>query len=504
MIRKILNKLFRPRLLRDYICYLWEVWRVRINYRSNLRRLRNIVQDRKLKVVFLVNEMSKWKVQSLCDLMRESGRFDIVIALDLAWRYAQLPENERSSHLSRNRKFFECRGFNCVEAVSLPGKKFDLCALKPDIVFYQQPMNSEFEMGPEAVSKVALTCYVPYFVANYGAPDIECGRFFHRMLWRHFVVNERWAEFYRKTIPGFAMAGQIVGSGHTIMDEFYLKRGKVRDEGYVIYAPHWSFEHPNNQFSNEFSVGTFLETGSLILEFAIHHPDLKWVFKPHPLLYLTLIKSGVMSRAAVDAYFDTWRRIAIFHETPDYQEIFMASKVMITDSCSFTAEYPATGKPLIHLISKTAKRKTLGPNKRLYELFYRTHTKDELLRALDTIVLQGEDPLRDNAVTFTPCFETLVLSEDGQRISDIPPRRMSYSAQAPQSFRLGDILAAHEKIRKMPGGYTDMVDQATICWKLGIPINLVPGNRGNIKITTPEDICTLEALIKWQEEDRHV
>ena len=100
-----------------------------------------------------------------------------------------------------------------------------------------------------------------------------------------------------------------------------------------------------------------------------------------------------------------------------------------------------------------------------------------------------------NAVTFTPCFETLVISEDGKRISDIPLRRMSYSAQAPQSFRLGDILAAHERIRSVPGGYTDMVDQATICWKLGIPINLVPGNRGNIKITTPEDIVILEALL---------
>ena len=101
-----------------------------------------------------------------------------------------------------------------------------------------------------------------------------------------------------------------------------------------------------------------------------------------------------------------------------------------------------------------------------------------------------------NAVTFTPCFETLVISEDGRHISDIPPRRVSYSAQAPQSFRLGDILAAHERIRQMPDGYIDMVDQATICWKLGIPINLVPGNRGNIKITTPEDLCALEALVK--------
>ena len=62
----------------------------------------------------------------------------------------------------------------------------------------------------------------------------------------------------------------------------------------------------------------------------------------------------------------------------------------------------------------------------------------------------------------------------------------------------GEILAAHERIRARPEGYADMVDQATICWTLGIPIHLVRGNRGNVKITTPEDIVMLEALLKWK------
>ncbi len=101
-----------------------------------------------------------------------------------------------------------------------------------------------------------------------------------------------------------------------------------------------------------------------------------------------------------------------------------------------------------------------------------------------------------NAVTYTPCYETIVLSKDGSTISAMPYRKESYTAQAPQSFRLGDILSAHEKIRARPEGYTDMVDQATICWTLGIPIHLVPGNRGNVKITTPEDIISLDALLK--------
>ena len=103
-----------------------------------------------------------------------------------------------------------------------------------------------------------------------------------------------------------------------------------------------------------------------------------------------------------------------------------------------------------------------------------------------------------NAVTYTPCYETIVLSKDEEKIDALPSRRESYTAQAPQSFRLGDILAAHEKIRARPEGYDDMVDQATICWTLGIPIHLIRGNRGNVKITTPEDIVMLEALLKWQ------
>ena len=107
-----------------------------------------------------------------------------------------------------------------------------------------------------------------------------------------------------------------------------------------------------------------------------------------------------------------------------------------------------------------------------------------------------------NAVTYTPCYETIVLSKDGSTISAMPYRRESYTAQAPQSFRLGDILAAHEKIRARPERYADMVDQATICWTLGIPIHLVPGNRGNVKITTPEDIISLDALLKSRNAGR--
>lgn len=106
-----------------------------------------------------------------------------------------------------------------------------------------------------------------------------------------------------------------------------------------------------------------------------------------------------------------------------------------------------------------------------------------------------------NAVTYTPCFETIVLSSDGHTIDKMPYRRESYTAQAPQTFRLGDIIAAHDAIRTRDGGYTDMIDQATICHTLGVALHLVPGNRGNIKVTTPEDLSMLGALLSARKED---
>ncbi|MBP5286006.1 MAG: 2-C-methyl-D-erythritol 4-phosphate cytidylyltransferase [Kiritimatiellae bacterium] len=103
-----------------------------------------------------------------------------------------------------------------------------------------------------------------------------------------------------------------------------------------------------------------------------------------------------------------------------------------------------------------------------------------------------------SAVTIVPCYETVVVSSDGAKIDSMPKRGESYVAQAPQGFRLADILDAHERIRRRPGKYEGLVDQATICFALGMPVHLVDGCRGNIKVTTPEDLVTLSALMEWR------
>ena len=107
-----------------------------------------------------------------------------------------------------------------------------------------------------------------------------------------------------------------------------------------------------------------------------------------------------------------------------------------------------------------------------------------------------------SAITCTSCFETIMISKDGETVDNLPLRKESYSAQAPQSFYLKDIISAHEAIRATESRYENMVDACTIYRALGRQPHIVIGNRGNIKVTTPEDVYMFRALLQYKENEQ--
>ncbi len=73
---------------------------------------------------------------------------------------------------------------------------------------------------------------------------------------------------------------------------------------------------------------------------------------------------------------------------------------------------------------------------------------------------------------------------DGSRpITATIPRDSIFLAQTPQAFRR-DVLA-----RALAAGHTiDATDEAMLVERLGLPVQIVEGDAGNIKVTTPEDL----------------
>ena len=109
-----------------------------------------------------------------------------------------------------------------------------------------------------------------------------------------------------------------------------------------------------------------------------------------------------------------------------------------------------------------------------------------------------------SAVTAARVLETPFISEDGESVKEVLERKCTYVAKAPQSFYLGDIIKAHEKIRSTELGYNNpkIVDSCSLMKECGNNIHIVEGNHVNIKVTTVEDYITLLANLSIRDQEQ--
>lgn len=104
-----------------------------------------------------------------------------------------------------------------------------------------------------------------------------------------------------------------------------------------------------------------------------------------------------------------------------------------------------------------------------------------------------------SAITCTKMTETVVVG-DGDGIERVIPREPLWTAQAPQSFLLGDVLAGYD--RAVAEGQEDSIDSCTLMHEFGYNVHRVEGPRTNIKITTASDyyVCrTFMTLVEDRE-----
>lgn len=350
------------------------------------KRLSKKIKTQKLNVIFYVYDDTKWKCQSLYDLMDKSENFIpyIYVTKNAA------PQNncnyQTDDDLRKVYDFFAKKSMRVKYAYNIEKQKyipFEKMNPKPDIIIYQHPWYVERTQGPVVCSKFALTYYVPYYISDTDE-WFEYDLRFHKYIYKYFVPSDIVRKNYAKKMSNNGK--NLVVSGHPQLDYFYLNQKKCdsnTNNKVIIYAPHWTVCGDNIGYS------TFDWSGREILEFAKSHKEFNWVMKPHPLLYNFLYQSGYMSKNETDKYFDDWREIGQVFDSGDYMELFSNSSVMITDSGSFLIEYLLTRRPCIHLVSEkfigneTAKQICAG--------YYNAHNKEEMYSLLNEVIIANND-----------------------------------------------------------------------------------------------------------------
>ena len=336
-----------------------------------------------LNVAFYVYDSAKWKCQSVYDLMTKDERFTPCVFVTKCNAPENNFNNQTIDDIKKTYEFFKSKDMNVKYAYDLENDKFipfEKMSPKPDIIIYQHPWYVETTQGPVVCSKFALTYYVPYYISDIDNP-IEYDLRFHRYIYRYYVPDEIIRKNYAPNM--YDKGEKLIVAGHPQLD-FYLDDKTENERKYVIYAPHWTVCGDNLRYS------TFDWNGYKILEFAEKHPELNWVFKPHPCLYNFLYMSGYMTKDDADEYYKRWHDVGIVCEDGDYMQLFQNSIAMITDCGSFLTEYFFTKQPCIHLVSQYFKGNENV--KRICETYYNVHNADEMNKFFEEVLIYKNDP----------------------------------------------------------------------------------------------------------------
>lgn len=104
--------------------------------------------------------------------------------------------------------------------------------------------------------------------------------------------------------------------------------------------------------------------------------------------------------------------------------------------------------------------------------------------------------MSDCVMPVIPIKDTVYYSNDGTHINSLLNRNCLWAGQAPEAFRFGIYLSAHETMSREEllriNGSTELA------YKAGLKCQMIEGDPMNFKITTHEDLSNFESIINRQ------
>lgn len=371
-----------------------------LNHQIKIDRLRSKVQQgNKVKVFFMTHDSAVFGCSSVYRAMELNDLFDPYIYV-VSRRDIEYPDYMLD--VEKDVEFFKNRGYKVIKGYDNNGNPKDLHMLNPDILFYDIPKlygaaGASYNRLDQ-LNWEYLTCYVPYgmlmvdsFYYHYHTKCI-------RETWRFFVDTA--SDYKRVLMDGDFNGFNSVLAGYPKLDEYGKYKNKnseeksLDDEKVVIYAPHHSLFASNN-------FATFDLYKDYMFEIAKNNADIKFVFKPHPLLRFQInerYREGKIdfSMSDYDKYVEGWNNLPNGEvvDQGDYIELFEKSACLITDCGSFIGEYFPSCKPCIYLLNprKHNQRDVYTPlAQKILDTYYVALSQTELENYFSAVVLNDKD-----------------------------------------------------------------------------------------------------------------
>lgn len=411
---KIKNILKKSKILVKIIKFIYlriNTIRFALKYKDTHKHYKAVIKSiqkkvsagNKVSVGFYVIYDSTFSAKPLFEKMLSDNLFNpyIVIAPDVARGHANMILQLNKSYntfINLYGKEIVFLGYNEQD------NNFIDYSEKFDIVHFSNPydaMTHEFFQMIYIKDKNLLT-----FHTNYGflSADNYCRKYiinlpFMSYAWKVFAETEFG---YKEFCKYEAIKGKNVSlTGYCKLDEYAKQKKLQYNRKRIILAPHHTV---TNEAEETIGFSNFLRYADFFINLPNLYPEIDFIFRPHPLLFVTLEREDIWGKEKSDAYLKkllSFNNI-IFSNGGTYYDIFMNSDAIIHDCDSFMVEYLVTGYPCCFMLKNNSKINDLFSEfgKECLSFYYKAFNENEILYFIDNYVVAGNDIDKEKRLKF--------------------------------------------------------------------------------------------------------
>lgn len=354
--------------------------------------------NEKVKVCIMVQRPGIWNFDSLYKIFDNDKHFEVFAFIAPEHAYGEKIQKEYldeiSSELqSKNIKFYLGYQYESDAYIDLRNE------LNPDVILYTDFNKFHFyEQYYITNFQDKLTLLTEYGFSNM-QDEFTCNFELNWLVDTYFRPTTMHLDMAKKYMKNKGKNVKIVG--HPKLDSRFdedfkpVDIWKIQDKPKkrIIWAPHRSDNYPKDRYQ----YNGFYVLYDYMFELAKKYEnEVQFVFRPHPVLKSDLYKRWGVDRT--NEYYKKWDEYSnCQYFEGNFIDLFMTSDAMITDSCSFLAEYTAFNKPLFHTVTPTSRTKLNEFGEELYKVFYKPKGTEEgdlekgIEEYIQNVVLGGND-----------------------------------------------------------------------------------------------------------------
>ncbi len=377
--------------------FIWNLAQIHYNYLA--KKIKKNSKKRKIRVLFTVVFDSVFPSEPIFKKMLNSDFFEpqILVIPDVIRGKKNTFYQMNKTYETLLNRYKEYN--NVFKAYDENSKKYVDYRNKTDIVFFSNPYDNMTHLyyGIEYLSKKCLPCYVNYFYFGKLQQEfdvIKSDSF--KSMWRIFIESNNVKEIFNKN--NVLNKENCYVTGYVKMDSFDETITREDGKKIVIIAPHHSLPKTNCSIS----ISNFLMYYEFFLKLPYMYPDIHFIFRPHPLLFVKLAKKEFWGEKRVKEYLNKIESIPNmeYQEGGDYFKTFAESTAMIHDCGSFLAEYFYTGHPQCYILDdkKDLSVNFIPEGIHMLDYTYKAFNEQDIISFIDNVVIKQNDSMKESRI----------------------------------------------------------------------------------------------------------